>query len=316
MIKAVKRLLILLLAFILCAGCSANKAPKKPQEPKAGFKIITTIFPLYDFTKNIAGDLAEITMLLPPGAESHSFEPTPQDLIRIQNCSLFIYIGGESDAWVERLKSSIAPQIVNELALIKNVSAVVEEYKEGMEEDEHDHTPEYDEHIWTSPKISMRMVLAIRDALIKTDPEHETVYRKNAEGYLEQLIQLDKSFIDITKVSLRKTLLFGSRFPFRYFADEYGLDYYAAFPGCASNTEPSAATIAFLTDRVKAEKIPVVFHTEFANEQIADIICEATGAKKLLLHSCHNVSQREFESGASYISLMQLNAQALKEALN
>jgi len=313
MTKIFKRLLSVLLILALCSGCAAKNTHEPPKGAK--LQIMTSIFPIYDFTKNIAGEFADVILLLPPGAESHTYEPAPQDLIRIQNSSLFIYIGGESDSWVERLKSSLAPLELKSLKLIESVSAVFEEYIEGMEFEALEHDFEYDEHIWTSPKNSMLMVKAIRDALIDLDSTHEAAYRENANNYIAELEKLDKAFLEASAHAKNRTLVFGSRFPFRYFVDEYGLLYYAAFPGCASNTEPSAATVAFLTDKVREENIPVVFHTEFANEQIADIICEATGAKKLLLHSCHNVSQLEFESGASYLSLMYNNLQALKEAL-
>ena len=188
------------------------------------------------------------------------------------------------------------------------------------DEDSHDHEDEshgeQDEHVWTSPKNAMRIVQKLCDALCRLDPENADDYQANTASYLASLTSLDEEFSDVTANASRHTIVFGDRFPFRYFADAYGLDYYAAFPGCSSESEASAKTLSFLIDKINEEQIPVVFHTELSNEKMTDCICEATGAKKLLLHSCHNVSKDDFENGATYLSLMEQNVAALKEALN
>jgi zinc transport system substrate-binding protein len=175
--------------------------------------------------------------------------------------------------------------------------------------------PEYDEHVWTSPPNAQRIVTGIADALGAADADNLNFYQENTDAYLARLVALDSEFQAVVDAAARKTLIFADRFPFRYFADASGLDYYAAFPGCSTETEPSAATVAFLIDQVKAEQIPVVFFIEFSNEKMADTICEATGARKLLLHACHNISKSDFESGVSYLTLMTQNVQNLKEAL-
>ena len=162
----------------------------------------------------------------------------------------------------------------------------------------------------------MRIVQKLCDSLCRLDPEHADDYQANTASYLASLTSLDEEFSDVTTNASRHTIVFGDRFPFRYFADAYGLDYYAAFPGCSSESEASAKTLSFLIDKINEEQIPVVFHTELSNEKMTDSICEATGAKKLLLHSCHNVSKDDFENGATYLSLMEQNVAALKEALN
>ena len=194
------------------------------------------------------------------------------------------------------------------------------EDEDTHDESSHDHAHEshgeQDEHVWTSPKNAMRIVQKLCDSLCRLDPEHADEYQANTASYLASLASLDEEFSDVTAIASRHTIVFGDRFPFRYFADTYGLDYYAAFPGCSSESEASAKTLSFLIDKIKEEQIPVVFHTELSNEQMTDSICEATGAKKLLLHSCHNVSKDDFESGATYLSLMEQNVSALKEALN
>jgi zinc transport system substrate-binding protein len=180
---------------------------------------------------------------------------------------------------------------------------------------DHEEEEEYDEHVWTSPRNAQLIVRQIADVLKSVDPANAADYEKNAVAYTVKLTELDAAFQNVLKGAKRKTMLFGDRFPFRYFADAYGLSYFAAFPGCSTETEASAATVAFLIDKVRAEKIPVVFHIELSNEKIADTICEETGAKKLLLHAVHNVSKRDFDRGASYYDLMSKNVENLKAAL-
>lgn len=306
----------------LLAGCG--------QSPRGGtgtggtgdgkLSVVSTIFPGYDFTREVAGGKAGLTMLLPPGSESHSFEPTPQDVIRIQNCDIFIYVGGESDTWVRDILDSMDTTGMKIISMMDLVDVVEEERKEGMESgDDHEQDEEeaeYDEHVWTSPVNAMQITRAIADALCEKDETNADYYRENCAAYIEKLETLDADFRDAVAGGVRKTLIFGDRFPFRYFVDEYGLDYYAAFPGCSSDTESSAKTVAFLVDEVKAGNIPVVFYIEFSNEKMADTICEATAAKKLLFHSCHNVTKDDLEKGVTYLDLMTQNARNLREALS
>jgi len=308
-------------------GSQSGSAQSEAQEHK--ISIVSTIFPGYDFARAVAGEHADLTMLLPPGAESHSYDPTPSDIITIQNCAVFLYTGGESDTWVDSVLESMDTSNMTVISMMELVDTVEEEIKAGMEDDhshdasisgsEGDHSgeePEYDEHVWTSPVNAIRMTQAIADTLCSLDGNNEDTYRANCAAYVEQLEGLDASFREIVQNAQRDTLIFGDRFPFRYFVDEYGLDYYAAFPGCSSETEASAQTVAFLIDKVQEEKIPVVFYIEFSNEKMADTICETTGAKKLLLHSCHNVTRDEFLGGMTYVALMERNVAALKEALS
>jgi zinc transport system substrate-binding protein len=284
--------------------------------------VVTTIFPPYDFVRAIAGDAGNpgsrvnLTLLLPPGAESHSFEPTPQDIIKMQNSKLFIYAGGESDAWVDRILDSLDTGKMKILSLMDTVDVVEEEIVEGMEEEaEEEEGAAYDEHVWTSPKNAKRIVRAITDALCELDGANAALYRLNADTCLAGLDELDAAFTAVADNAKRKTIVFGDRFPFRYFADAYGLTYFAAFPGCSTETEPSAATVAFLINKIKSEKIPVIFHIELSNEKMADTISEATGAKKLLFHAGHNISKRDFDNGVTYLELQQANVERLKTAL-
>ena len=305
---------------------------------EARISVVTTIFPPYDFVREIAGDRVELKMLLKPGEESHSYEPTPQDIIAIQESDVFIYTGGENDVWVEDILSSMPEGGRLTLRMIDCVDTVEEEHVEGMKESPgHDHDDheeddadpyggeagedthsvhEIDEHVWTSPVNAALIVERIKEILIQADPSGEAVYEENAAAYEEELAKLDQEFRDVADHARRKLLIFGDRFPFRYFADEYGLDYYAAFPGCAGDTEPSAATMAFLIDKVKEEKVSAVLKMELSNDDIANAIAEATGTEVKVFYSCHNLSAEDFESGETYLSMMQKNVETLKEVLN
>lgn len=304
----------------------------RPDGNQGRLSIVTTIFPQYDFVRQIVGDKADVTMLLKPGAESHSYEPTPQDIKTIQDSNLFIYTGGENDTWVESILKSTDGQGPKTMRLVDLVDTVSEEVVEGMEHDhdhdhdddhdhdhdddhDHDHDHELDEHVWTSPVKAIEIVEKITDEIADLDPANAEVYRANSEKYVNDLKKLDADFREVVANGKRDVILFADRFPFRYLADEYGLKYYAAFTGCSTDTEASAATVAFLIDKTKELGLPVVFTIELSNEKIADSIVEATGVKKLTLHSIHNLSVEDLEAGASYLSLMEKNVENLKVAL-
>ena len=294
-----------------CRRAQASKADGK-------LNVVSVIFPTYDFVRIIAEDKVNLVMLLPPGSESHSFEPSPRDIITIRESDLFIYPGGEGAKWVDRILGSmdVKAEKITILNLMELVDTVEEEIVEGMEEDEDDEeSPDLDEHVWTSPKNARIIVTAITEALMDLDSENTDFYRQNAAGYIAKLDELDAGFASVIEGAKRNTIIVGDRFPFRYLADAYNLEYFAAFPGCSTETEPSAATVAFLINKTKNENIPVVFHIELSNEKIADAISEATGAKKLILHSGHNVTKKDFDSGANYLDLQKANMVNLKEAL-
>lgn len=307
---------ILIALTLLClplAGCGAEAA-----EETDGISVVATVFAPYDFARQLVGDRGEVTLLLPPGSEAHSYEPSPKDIIEIQNCDVFIYVGGVSDAWVTDVLESVGDG-VRTVTLMDCVELLEEEHVEGMEIDEHEHDDgevEYDEHVWTSPRNAKLICEKIAAALSEADPEGEAEYSAALEGYCAELDELDAAFTDVVANGVRNTIVFGDRFPLLYFAKAYGLEYYAAWPGCADEAEPSAATVAFLIDKVNEENIPVVFHIELSNEDMADTICEATGAEKLLFSACHNVTRAQFEEGVTYLDLMWQNVDALKEALS
>lgn len=312
-----------------------NKEAKRAKVPESKkLSLVCTSFPPFDLARSVAGDQAELTMLLKPGAESHTYEPTPQDIKKIAEADLFITVGGENDAWVDHLLDSLGDKKPEIFKLVEAVDTVEEELVEGMEaEDEHEHEHEsshkidkdeaneddeheIDEHVWTAPKNFSLMAEKLASRLAEMDPEHAERFAENARTTAQQFDKLDKEIRQIVDHAKRKTLIFADRFPLRYFADAYGLDYFAAFSGCSVNTEASPKTVAFLIDKVKEEKIPVVFSIEFSSGQMADAVCEATGAKHRTFHSCHNISADELARGETTLSLMEKNLEVLKEALN
>lgn len=302
-----KRLIaaLLCLCLVLC-GCTAQ--PEKPHD-ETKLQIVCTSFPAYDFAREIADDRAELTLLIKPGSEVHSYEPTPKDMIRIQESDLFICNGGESEQWAKTL---VTPEL-NTIYMMGCVDTV-EESADGIYNAE-DGEPELDEHVWTSPLNAIKISEEICNALCKLDTDNAEEYKMNFAAYKAQLMALDREFRQVIKNSGKHTLVFADRFPMRYFALEYGLDCYAAFPGCSSETEPSAKTVAYLIDRVREDKIPAVLYMEFSNQKMADVICEDTGCKKLPFYSAHSVSAEQFEQGVSYLDLMRINLNSLKEAL-
>lgn len=320
-----------------------NKEAKRAKVPESKkLSLVCTSFPPFDLARSVAGDQAELTMLLKPGAESHTYEPTPQDIKKIAEADLFITVGGENDAWVDHLLDSLGDKKPEIFKLVEAVDTVEEELVEGMEDEEeheHEHTHEHesshkidkdkakheaneddeheiDEHVWTAPKNFSLMAEKLASSLAEMDQEHAERFAENARTTAQQFDKLDKEIRQIVDHAKLKTLIFADRFPLRYFADAYGLDYFAAFSGCSVNTEASPKTVAFLIDKVKEEKIPVVFSIEFSSGQMADAVCEATGAKHRTFHSCHNISADELARGETTLSLMEKNLEVLKEALN
>ena len=314
-----KRFVLILLAILLLSGCGPL------QEKTEKIQIVATIFPLYDFAREIAGEDAEVKMLLKPGAEVHSYEPTPQDIIAIQNCDVFLYIGGESDEWVRNVLSSVDTSRMQVLTLMDCVDAA-EEAESGFAwsgEDGHDHDhdghdhgdAEYDEHIWTSPVEAEKLCRAICDALCAADPAHAADFRANLAEYLTELSELDADFRQVCREKKRDLLVFGDRFPLLYFCREYGLRYRAAFHGCSSDTEPSLYTLKFLIDKVREEQIPVVYALELSSQRVAEAIAETTGARVVTFYSCQTVSAADWAAGEGYLSLMRRNVAALREGI-
>lgn len=292
---------------VLAVGCADTQSPSDDGR----LKIISTVFAPYDFARQVAGERADCALLVPPGTEVHAYEPTARDMMAVQNCDVFIYVGGESDAWVEKLLKAIDTTRVRLVTLMDCVELIEAEHEHGHGE----HEEVYDEHVWTSPRNAVRITEKLASELSAADPDGAAVYAANAAAYTAQLHTLDAAFKKVVDDAARRTLVMADRFPLVYFAKAYGLAHHAAFPGCASEVEPSAATVAALIDRVKAEQIPVVLCLEMSDGRLASTICEETGAKKRTFHSCHNLTKDELDAGETYLSLMYKNRDVLKEAL-
>ena len=313
---------------LLClTGCGAREMNQEGDR----LRVVTTVFPYYDFTRQIAGDDTELTMVVPAGMDSHSFEPTPADMRLIQNADLLICNGGAMEHWLSEVLDAIDTSGMTVVTMMDYVDTFEEEMVEGMEgghDHDHDHEAfeldedghreeiEYDEHIWTSPVNAMKMAEVICDVLSQMDPVHESSYKAREDAYQKELQAIDEGFRQVSENRKRSMIILGDKFPFRYLAEEYQLDYRAAFSGCSTDTEPSARTIAYLIDKVREKQIPVVYYLELSSHRVAEIIGEETGAQPLLLHSCHNVTRAQFDSGITYAELMRQNVENLRKGLD
>lgn len=320
-----KKILALLLALWIPAAVLSGCAPQDDSAASNKLNIVTTIFPAYDWVREILGDetdRAEITMLLDSGVDLHSYQPTVDDIVKISDCDLFLYVGGESDGWVDDALKN-APNKERKVIRLLDVlgdSAKAEETVEGMQEEEHDHEEEaeYDEHIWLSLKNAQVLVAAISEVLQESDPARKDTYAANAAAYVEKLSALDGEYRAAVDSGKYKTLLFGDRFPFRYLADDYGLDYYAAFPGCSAETEASFETVSFLAGKMDALGLPCVLTIESTQHKIAETIVQNTAQKNqqvLTMDSMQAVTANDAASGVSYLSIMEKNLSVLKKAL-
>ena len=321
-----KRILALLLAAAVALPLCAC-APAGEEAEDGRLQVVCSLFPYYDFVREIGGAYVSPRLLVAAGREAHSFEPTPMDVIRVSRADVFVYNGGEGEQWVDEILSSAGENIPAVLRMMDYADTLTEEPLAGR--DDHDHADhdhehdddhdsddiEYDEHIWTSPVQAMKLCRAICDALCAADPAHAAVYRSNLENYLGQLAELDVAFRQVCSEKKRSLLVFGDRFPLLYFCREYGLDYRAAFHGCSSDTEPSLYTLKFLIDKVAQDKIPVVYALELSSQKVAQAIAETTGARVMTFYSCQTVSAGDFAAGAGYVSLMRRNVDALREGI-
>ena len=366
---------------LVLGGCAqtggSQGAFDASSEENGKLKVAVTLFPYYDFVRQIAGNQVDLQMVIPAGMDSHSFEPTPADIRTIQHADILISNGGTMEHWLDETLAALDTTNMTIVTMMDYVDAVEEEIVEGMEDADHDHehthvyvaadhdhsgetpeehaahahedddhdhsgeTPEahaahsyeedtrsyvdhdgheeeieYDEHIWTSPVNAMKLVDVIGDTLAEADPAHADTYHQGAENYKKELEEIDSGFCEVSANRKRNMIVMGDKFPFRYLADEYQLDYRAAFSGCSSDTEPSAKTIAYLIDKVKEEQIPAVYYLELSSHRVAEIIGEETGAEPLLLHSCHNVTRAQFDAGITYAGLMRQNIENLRKGID
>lgn len=340
-----KKITALLLALFMLVGALAGCGKQDDTNKTDKLSIVTTIFPEYDWVREILGDKAdnaEITMLLDNGVDLHSYQPTADDIVKISDCDLFIYVGGESDGWVEDALRNAANRnmkVINLLEVLGD-SVKTEEIVEGMQEEEHEHEDahahddaeehehedaeeheheeEADEHVWLSLKNAKMLVRVISKALQELDPDNKDIYAANADAYVKKLSALDAEYQAAVDAASNKTILFGDRFPFRYLVDDYGLRYYAAFVGCSAETEAGFETISFLAKRVDEWKLPCVLTIEGAQHKIAETVVRNTTAKNqkvLTMDSMQSTTTQDVKNGTTYLSVMEKNLSVLKEAL-
>lgn len=340
-----KKITALLLALFMLVGALAGCGKQDDTNKTDKLSIVTTIFPEYDWVREILGDKAdnaEITMLLDNGVDLHSYQPTADDIVKISDCDLFIYVGGESDGWVEDALRNAANRnmkVINLLEVLGD-SVKTEEIVEGMQEEEHEHEDahahddaeehehedaeeheheeEADEHVWLSLKNAKMLVRVISKALQELDPNNKDIYAANADAYVKKLSALDAEYQAAVDAASNKTILFGDRFPFRYLVDDYGLRYYAAFVGCSAETEAGFDTISFLAKRVDEWKLPCVLTIEGAQHKIAETVVRNTTAKNqkvLTMDSMQSTTTQDVKNGTTYLSVMEKNLSVLKEAL-
>ncbi len=322
--KSLSFLLILILPAFIFSGCKSGggliQTEKRTQTTSDSkrLKIVCTLFPQYDFVRQIVGDRADVRLLLPPGADSHSYEPTPSDMITVSSADLFIYIGENMETWA----SSIIETVKGSNTTILNISQTlglkleVHRHEEGEEHDEDAEAEEgIDPHIWTSPVIAAQMVDVISASICRLDQGDSNYFKENADKYRSEILKLNKELRDIVSKAKIKKFYFSNEFALSNFAKEYGLEHLAAFDSCGENAEASASKIAQIINEIKSKKVPVIFYSELTVSKEAKLISSETGALMLLFHSCHNLSAKGFAAGDAYVSLMRANAKNLSIAL-
>ena len=339
---------------VLVVGLLAFLVLNREKFEQKKYSVVSTSFSGYDFARAVTKNTNISTkMLVKPGAETHTYEPTPQDIIDIKNADMFVYVGGDSDTWVKKILKDVDTKKTHVVKLVDLVSTVEEEIVEGMEdEDDHDHDydhakhnhadhdhdhehhhdhdhdhvshehkhdhdeeeegPEIDEHVWTSPKKAMEIVKKIAEVAYEIDVAEKNKIDDNAEKYVAEIAQVDKDLHQAIDGKISEIVV-ADRFPFRYFADEFGLKYAAAFSGCSEQTEASAKTISFLINKVKQDKVKKIYKIELSNGKIAETVSKDTGAEVLELHSAHNVTTEDFSKGVTYVDLMKRNLLALSK---
>lgn len=327
-----KRNRYLILGIVICllmmmTGCGSREAESADASSSDKLTVVTTLFPQYDFARQIGGEYADVSLVLLPGMESHMYDPTPGDMIRISEADMFIYTGAEMEPWAQELADSVDMTRVQVVDASSGVSMMKEEDEEHEHADEdedhegHDHSSHhhhehtYDPHIWLDMQNAIQMVRNIESAFCKVDPDHADTYQANAEAYIEKLSALDEELKEIVAEGSRRDIVFGGRFSYGYFIHGYDLEYESVYDSCSADTEPSMAQMAEVINYMKEHDVKYILYEELSTPNVARAIAEATGAQMLMFSTCHNVTKDEFESGVTFIDLMQQNAETLKKAL-
>ena len=327
--RIIKTIITMAVIAVLIPGCltacGSGDSPEKPDE--GSLKIVTTIFPEYDWVMNVLGDNpsgAEVTLLLDKGVDMHSFQPSAEDILKISSCDLLVYVGGESDSWVgDVLNEAVNKDMITvDLLDVLGDAAKEEEISEGMQpedEGEDEEGPELDEHVWLSLNNASLFTDSIEKALSEADPDNAGTYQANAAAYKEKIAEVKAEYEAAVSEASTRTLLFGDRFPFRYLTDELGLEYFAAFAGCSAETEASFETITFLSGKIDELGLRSVITIDGSDQRIAETIISNTGSKDqqiLVLDSMQSVTADDIAGGADYLGIMRGNLEVLKEALN
>ena len=309
--------LAIIIGICVVIGISGNKKNNK-NNGNTKYRVVASNFASYDFLRAIIGDNknVELTFLIGPGKDAHSYDLTAQNLITIQNADLFVYIGGEMEKWSDKVLESIKTDDTKVICIADFANKIEEQDVDGAEEEEEEEEEgAFDEHIWTSPENAIKMVKALEKAMEELDSSNSSKYKENAEKYITQIKDIDSKIQNIVDNKVRDRLIFADKMPMQYFINYYDLKVSAAFNGCSTETEPSAKTIAYLQNKVKEEKIPVVLYIELNPGKVAQTIADETGAKTMQIQTLHNVSLDDFNNGETWISLMTRNIDVLKKAL-
>ncbi len=305
-----------LLAIFMFTGCSLRSSESATNK----LKVTASLFPQYDFARQVAGDKAEISLLLPPGSESHTYAPSPADILKISSSDIFLYTGKEMEPWADQIISSAK----NDKLIIADISSgvdLIESEHHSHHHDErnhhaHEHEHNLDPHIWLDLTLAAKMVDNIASAFCEKDPQNSNYYKNNAENLKNDLLELDADFKDMISASRRKSIVFAGRFAHLYFIKRYGLDYISAFDSCSTEAEPSVKKVAKILDFIKKNDIPAVYYEEFSEPKIANSIAEQTGVKTLKFSTLHNVTKEQLESGVTFVELMRENLENLRQGLN
>ena len=317
-------LIILAIAIVVVAVFFVLKGGNTKKQDNTKLKVVSSNFASFDFLRAIIGedDGIELTFLIGPGKDAHSYDPTVQDLIAIQNADLFVYVGGEMEEWANKVLESLDDKNTKRICIADFVDTIKEKEIDGAEEEheedhKHDEKGAFDEHIWTSPTNAIKMVQALEKAMEEIDNKNSKKYKENSEKYIAEIKSVDSKIQNVVDNKKRGRLVFGDKMPMQYFIDYYNLKVSAAFNGCSTDVEPSASTIAYLEDKVKQENLPVVLYIELNLGKVANTIANEAGndCVAMQIQSLHNVSLEDFKNGETWVSLMERNVDVLKKAL-